>query len=161
MSLMTIDDLLVQMRDRMDLEAEREHELLEEIRGHLEDAVADARRLGLDEQDAIAEAARRFGIEPAAEALQRTYAGKGALEGILAAALPVVGALVLRWMIFAPDGTFGGWRQTLARPAFWVIALICLIIPLLYFGRRRLALAGWALFWGISLVMALGSAVRW
>jgi hypothetical protein len=64
-------------------------------------------------------------------------------------------------MGFAPDGTFGGWRQSLARPAFWVVAIICLIIPLLRFGRRRLALAGWAFFWGISLLMALGSAVRW
>jgi hypothetical protein len=36
----TIDDLLNQIQPRLGLEAETEHEVLEEIRGHLEEAVA-------------------------------------------------------------------------------------------------------------------------
>jgi hypothetical protein len=44
----TIDDVLEQIRSRMNLEAETEHEVLEEIRGHLEEAVADARAAGED-----------------------------------------------------------------------------------------------------------------
>ena len=138
---MTIDDVLAQVCARLDLEADREHELLEEIRGHLEDAVADARDQGLDEDVALAEAVRRFGIEPTADALKRTHAGQGTLDGVLAAGLPVVGVLVLRWLVFAPDGSFGGWHQALNRPAFWIIALTCLVIPVLRFGRRRLVLA--------------------
>jgi hypothetical protein len=157
----TIDDAPAQVCARLDLEADREHEVLEEIRGHLEDAVADARDQGIDEDVALAEAVRRFGIEPTAEALKRTHAGQGALDGVLAAGLPVVGVLVLRWLVYAPDGSFGGWQLALTRPAFWIIALICLLIPMLSFGRRRMALASWAIFWALSLVMILGAAVRW
>jgi len=158
---MTIDDVLEQVRARLDLEADREYELLEEIRGHLEEAVADARARGIAEEPALEEAVRRFGVEPAADALRQTYMGRGALDGVLAAALPVIGVLMLRWLIFAPNGSFGGWQQVVSGPALSIIAFAGLVIPLLRFRRHRLALASWALLWGISLVMMLGAAVRW
>jgi hypothetical protein len=158
---MTIDDVLAQVRARLDLEADREHELLEEIRGHLQDAVDAAMAGGLDHEAALAEAASRFGIVATAGELRRAHAGWGALDGVLAAAVPVVLALLFRWLIFAPDGTATGWREALNRPAFWVIAIISLLAPLARFRQRRAVLAVWALFWGLSLATALGAAVRW
>lgn len=158
---MTIDDVLAQVRARLDLEADREHELLEEIRGHLQDAVDAAMARGLDHEAALAEAASRFGIVATAGELRWAHAGWGALDGVLAAAVPVVLALLFRWLIFAPDGTATGWREALNRPAFWVIAIISLLAPLARFRQRRAVLAVWALFWGLSLATALGGAVRW
>jgi len=158
---MTIDDVLAQVRARLDLEADREHELLEEIRGHLQDAVDAAMARGLDPEAALAEAASRFGIVATTGELRRAHAGWGALDGVLAAAVPVVLALLFRWLIFAPDGTATGWREALNRPAFWVIAIISLLAPLARFRQRRAVLAVWALFWGLSLATALGGAVRW
>jgi hypothetical protein len=158
---MTIDDVLARIRAQMNLEAEMEHELLEEMRGHLEEAVADARARGMHEEEALAQAAARFGAEEVAHELQATHEGWGALEGIAAAALPVLFALLLRWLVFAPDGTFVGWREMLTRPAFWVVAVMALLIPLWRFPRRRYALISWAVFWGLSVIIIVGGGVRW
>jgi hypothetical protein len=158
---MTIDDVLARIRAQMNLEAEMEHELLEEMRGHLEEAVADARARGMHEEEALAQAAARFGAEEVAHELQATHEGWGALEGIAAAALPVLFALLLRWLVFAPDGTFVGWREMLTRPAFWVVAVVALLIPLWRFPRRRYALISWAVFWGLSVIIIVGGGVRW
>lgn len=157
---MTIDEVLECIRAQMTLEAEREHELLEEIRGHLEQAVADGRAEGLSEDEALAEAAARFGVEEVGRELQATHEGWGTLEGIAAAALPVLFALLLRWVVFDPAGTFVGWREMVSRPVFWAIAAIALLVPLLQFPRRRYALISWAVFWGLSVVTIVGGAVR-
>lgn len=158
---MTVDDVLRRIQPRLGLEAEVEHEILEEVRGHLEEAVAEARARGVDEQRALQEAAARFGVEQAASELHQTHAGRGAMEGVAAAALPVVFALVLRWVIFAPDGTADAWRETLTRPALGVVAAAAIAVPLLRFPKRRYALALWLFFWGLSLVTVVWPAARW
>lgn len=156
-----IDELMERIGSQLNLDAEREHEVLEEIRSHLEEAAADARRQGVDEAEAVAKAAARFGLEQVAEELQQVHEGWGAMEGIAAAALPVLFALALRWLTFAPDGTYVGWHQALGRPAFWTVAVMALLIPLWRFPRRRYALISWAVFWGLSVVIIAGNAVRW
>jgi len=106
------------IRAQMNLEAEREHELLEEIRGHLEDAVADARARGLDDEEALAAAAARFGVDEVGQELQATHQGWGVLEGIAAAALPVLFALLLRWVSSTPREPLRvGSRWSAARPS--------------------------------------------
>ncbi len=157
----TVDEVLSRIRARLDLEAETEHELLEEIRAHFEAALEDASERGLSEAEALAHVAERFGVEEVAEELQATHAGWGALEGIAAAALPVLLALLLRWTIFAPDGTAAGWQERLNRPALWAVALIALLFPLVHFPRRRYALVAWGIFWGLSVLVAVTQAVHW
>ncbi len=158
---MTIDDVLNQIQANLGLEAETEHEVLEEIRGHLEEAVAAARARGLDETQALQQAATAFGVEQATAELHATHAGRGTLEGVAAAALPVIFALVLRWLIFAPDGTADQWRELLSQPTLILIAGVAILYPLLRFPRRRYALALWAFFWGLSLITVMWPALRW
>lgn len=156
-----IDELVERIGSQLDLDAEREHEVLEEIHSHLAEAAAEARRRGVDEAEAVAEVAARFGVEQVASELQQVHEGWGALEGIAAAALPVLFALALRWLTFAPDGTYVGWRQALERPAFWTVAVMALLIPLWRFPRRRYAVISWAVFWGLSVLIIVGNAVSW
>jgi hypothetical protein len=158
---MDVDDVLDSIRADLDLEAEKEHELLQEVRAHLEDAVAAARARGLDEQAALAEAAACFGVEEVGRELQAAHMGWGTADGVVAAALPVVCALVLRWLVFAPDGTAVGWREVLVRPAFWVVAIAALAVPLLRFPRWRYALVSWAFFWVLSMIFFAWPALRW
>jgi len=157
----TVDDILARVRARLDLDAEMERELLEELRDHLEDAVAAARARGLDEEKALAEAATRFGVEEVGRELQAAHAGWGTADGVVAAALPVVCALALRWLVFAPNGTAVGWQEVLVRPAFWVVSLAALIVPLLRFPRWRYALVSWAFFWALSVIFFVLPALRW
>jgi len=156
-----IEQVLARIRVQMDLDRETEHEVLEEIRSHLEEAVAEARSQGVDEGEALAQAAARFGVEEVGTTLQEVHAGWGTADAVIAAGLPVVCALVLRWMVFAPDGTALGWQQVLIRPAFWAVALAALLVPLLKFERWRYALVSWGFFWIMTVIFVLRSAVRW
>ena len=158
---MTVDEILVRIRAHLDLEAETEHEVLEEIRAHLEEAVEVARARGLDEEAALAEIAARFGVEEVGQELQAAHVGWGTADGVVAAALPVVCALVLRWLVFAHDGTAVGWQEVLVRPAFWVVALVALLLPLLRFPRWRYALVSWVFFWALSVIFFAWPALRW
>jgi hypothetical protein len=157
-----IDDLLERIGAQMDLDGETEREVLAEIRDHLEEAMAEAHAEGLDEAGALARAAARFGLEEeVGRELQAAHAGWGTADAVAAAALPVLGALVLRWLAFAPDGTALGWPQLLSRPAFWIVALVALLVPLLKFERWRYALATWVLFWTLTVIFVALPALRW
>ena len=156
------EPLLDRIRDQMDLDRETEVEVLAEIHAHLEDAVAHARAEGLNQEEALARAAAQFGLEEeVGRELQSTHVGWGTADAIIAAALPVLCALILRWLAFAPDGTSLGWPQLLSRPAFWIIALAALLVPLLKFERWRYALATWVVFWGLSVLFVALPALRW
>ena len=157
-----IDRLLAGIRAQMDLDSETEQEVMAEIRDHLEEALAGARARGLAEHEAWAEVAAHFGVgDEVGRALQATHAGWGTADAVIAAALPVVCALVLRWLAFAPDGTALGWPQLLSRPAFWVVALVALLLPMLKFERWRYALATWAFFWMLTVLFVALPAMRW
>jgi hypothetical protein len=156
-----INYYVARIRDQMDVDAQTESDVLEEIRAHLEEVVESARELGLDESDALSEAASQFGVDEVGSELQKVHAGWGTADAVFAAGLPVLCALVLRWLVFAPDGTAIGWQQVLVRPAFWAVAAVALLLPLLQFGRWRYGLASWAFFWVVTVVFALMPALRW
>jgi hypothetical protein len=157
-----LEGLVARLRAQMDLDGETEHEVLTEIRSHLEETVAKARAEGLDEAQALARAAARFGLEEeVGRELQAAHAGWGTADAVIAAGLPVVCALILRWLAFAPDGTALGWPQLLGRPAFWAVALAALLIPVLRFERWRYALVAWAIFWGLTVIFVTLPALRW
>jgi hypothetical protein len=161
MSPTDIEQILAHIRAQMNLDRETEHEVLEEIRSHLEEVVAEAQVQGSDEAKALAQAAARFGVEEVGSTLQEVHAGWGTADAAIAAGLPVVCALVLRWLVFAPDGTALGWQQVLVRPAFLVVAVAALLVPVLKFERWRYALVSWGFFWLMTVIFVLGSTVRW
>lgn len=157
-----IDDVLARIRSQMKLDGETEQEILAEIRGHLEEAVARAHAEGLDETEALSRAEARFGTgEEVGRDLQAAHAGWGTADAVLAAALPVLCALVLRWLVFAPDGTAVAWEQVLSRPLFWLVALAGLLLPVIKFARWRYAVAGWAVLWALTVIFCVWPALRW
>ena len=157
-----IEDLLRQIQEELDLDRETEQEVLAEMRTHLEESVAEGLAVGMSREEALAQAAARFGLsQEVGQALQATHAGQATADAVIAAGLPVLLALVLRWLVFAPDGTAVGWQQVLVRPAFWAVALAALLVPLLKLERWHYALVSWGFFWVMTIIFALGSAVSW
>jgi hypothetical protein len=157
-----LEQLLAQIRAEMDLESDTEHEVMAEIRAHLEEAWAEARAQGLSESQALAEVRQRFGpSREIGQSLHQAHVGWGTADGVLAAGLPVLCALVLRWLVFAPDGTALGWPELLNRPSFWIVALVMLLVPLLKFGRWRYAVASWVVFWALTVIFVSWPALRW
>lgn len=157
-----IDQLLARISIHMDLDRETEQDVLAEIRDHLAESAAKARHQGLSEADALHRAAARFGVEEEiGRSLQATHVGWGTSDAVVAAALPVLCTLCLRWLVFAPDGTALGWPELLSRPAFWILAVAALAIPILKFERRHYALVTWVLFWGLTVAFVTMPALHW
>ena len=159
MERVTVDQVLMNLSIHLHLSKETEHEILEEIRAHLEDAVAEAKARGADEQTALIQAAEHFGMVEAGTALQEVHNHKDGLYALIATALPVFFAVALRWLTFAPDGSPADWRMLLAQPSFYILAAAALLIPMLAFRRWRFALVGWAFFWLLTVIFALYPAV--
>jgi len=158
MDQVTIDHVLAQIGRHLNLSKETEQELLAEIRTHLEDAVARAE--GGDEQAALLRAAEKFGIDEAGPELQQVHANWESIEAILASALPVLFAVILRWLAFAPDGSALDWPQLLAQPGFWIVAVAALVVPVLLFRRWRFALVGWGFFWLLTVIFVVFPSIN-
>lgn len=150
-----INRMVAAVRPALNVTKETEHELLEEIAAHFEDAVLDARGRGVDEDYALSEAAKRFGLEEVGPALREVHAPWESADAIMACLIPVAAALVLRWLTFAPDGSAMSWPQILLRPAFWIVAVVALIIPALQFHRWRYALITWGVFWALTVIFVV------
>ena len=147
-----IDRVLQQIAAKLQLSSQTERELLEEIRGHLEDAVTDATQQGQDPQAALQKAVDHFGVELVGEALQEEHAPWESADAIVACILPVVGALMLRWLTFVPAGSAADWGQMLLQPAFWAIAILILLTSLYYYHRWQYALTVWGFFWALTVI---------
>lgn len=153
--LTTIDQVLENITQQLHLSKETQTEIMAEIRTHLEDAVRDALAQGKDEQEAIRKAAQEFGLDEAGAELQQVHSNHESVDAIAATALPLLFAVILRWLAFAPDGSAVDWRQLLIRPGFMVIALVALLFPIFLFHRWRFALAMWGIFWLITVIFVL------
>ncbi|MCP5096094.1 MAG: hypothetical protein GY943_11110 [Chloroflexi bacterium] len=147
-----INTVLEEILAELDLSRETETELLDEIRIHLEDALETAVANGKDETAALLDVAERFGAREVGQALQEIHAPWESADAIIACIIPVVAALVLRWLAFAPDGSAIGWQAILVRPAFWVVAIVALLIPVLQFKQWQYALISWGIFWVITVI---------
>jgi hypothetical protein len=160
MERVTVDQVLTGISEQLHLNKETEYEVLEEIRTHLEDAVHEAAAMGEDENAALLKATERFGISEASAELQALHANRDGIEAIAATALPVLFAILLRWLAFAPDGTVLAWPQILNRPGFITLAIVALIMPIYHFHRWRLALVGWGVFWLLSVIFVIFPSIN-
>jgi hypothetical protein len=158
----TIEQILAEVGQQLEVSQETKRELLLELRCHLEDALETAVAKGEDETVAMLKVAQRFGGTEVGKALQVVHIQWESADAILACVLPVTAALLLRWLVFAPGGTAVGWEQVLIQPVFWLVAIAALVAPLLKFGRWHYALASWAFFWIITMMFALlPTAASW
>jgi hypothetical protein len=157
-----INQLLATIEAELTLSQETKQELLTELRDHLQDAWETAVANNEDPQTALHTLARRFGGAEVGKALQQVHAQWESSEAILACLIPVVAALVLRWVLFTPDGAIAGWQSVLAQPAFWIVSLALLFIPVLQFQRWRYVLVNWSFFWIVTLIFILiPAATSW
>ncbi|MFK7803885.1 MAG: hypothetical protein AB8G95_19790 [Anaerolineae bacterium] len=150
--MQTIDSILYQIRSDLNLSLETEQEVLEEIRTHFEDALEEGRQEGLDDQVILQQAAEQFGITITSEALRHVHLQWESADAVIACIVPTAAALILRWLSFAPNGSAIGWQNLLLRPAFWIVALVCLFIPILQFKHWRYAMISWGIFWFFTVI---------
>ena len=153
--LITVDHVLENISSQLHLSQETQTEVLAEIRTHLEDAVNEAVAQGKDEQEALLKAAQRFGLDEAGAELQEVHINHDSIDAVAATALPILFAVVLRWLAFAPDGSPVEWRQLLIQPGFIMIAFFALVFPAVCFHRWRYVLALWGIFWLLTVIFVI------
>jgi hypothetical protein len=157
-----IDQALAQIKENLRLSKEAENEILAEIRSHLEEIEAQSAVQGIDPQEAVKEAIQRFGLEEIGSELQEVHTGWESIEAIVGTALPILFAIILRWLVFTPEGTYLDWTRLFSQPVFWLIAGAALIAPFILFRRWRFALVSWGIFWLITVIFVVFPAVnRW
>lgn len=154
---MTIDTVVEQFRAQLNLSKEEEWELLEEVRAHLEDAVAEAEARGKDSQTALLKAAEDFGIAESSFALQQVHKGNEMRQVILMCIVPVFFTVVLRWLVFSADGTTADWPTIFTVPVRATVAAAILLVPLTQVRRWPYVVASWTFFWSISFIFILAS----
>jgi hypothetical protein len=156
----TIDQVLENIAGQLHLSKETQTEVLAEIRTHLEDAITEAITQGNDEQEALLKAAQQFGIKEAGDELQEIHINRDSVDAIAATALPVLFAVVLRWLAFAPDGSPVEWRQLLIQPGFCIVSIAALLFPVFCFHRWRFVLATWGIFWLLTVIFILFPSIN-
>ncbi len=157
--LTTVDQVLDNISLRLHLSKETQTEVMAEIRTHLEDAITDAVAQGKDEQEALWKAAQLFGVDEVGTELQEVHVNHDSVSAVAATALPVLFAVILRWLAFAPDGSPVDWRQLLIKPGFIIVALAALLFPAIIFHRWRFVLAMWGIFWFLTVIFVLFPAI--
>ena len=148
----TIETIIDQIGRELNLSQETEREVLDEIRTHFEDAVEDGKQQGLDDASALALAASHFGVTATSDALKEVHLQWESADAVIACMVPTMAALVLRWISFAPNGSAIGWQSALLKPAFWVVAIVCLLVPMLQFNQWRYAMVSWCIFWFFTVI---------
>lgn len=157
---MTIDEVLTNISIHLHLSKETEHEILAEIRTHLEESVKEAVCNGEDEQAALRKAAEKFGVDEAGAEIQEVHANWEAVDAVFITALPVLFAVALRWLTFAPDGSTRNWQQLMVQPGFFLLAFAALIFPVLILHRWRYALISWGFFWVLTVIFAVFPSIN-
>lgn len=153
--LITVDQVLENISSKLHLSQETQTEVLAEIRTHLEDAVSEAVAQGKDEQEALINVAQKFGLDEAGAELQEVHVNQDSIDAVAATGLPILFAVILRWLAFAPDGSPVEWRQLLIQPGFIIIAIVALLFPAVCFHRWRYVLAMWGIFWLLTVIFVL------
>lgn len=157
-----IDLILKRIGRDLKLNREAEHEILTEIRTHFEDIVFEAEERGESIDQALESAVVAFGLPEVGPALHQVHSDTNSIDPILICLIPVLATLVLRWLTFSPSGSAVDWSLWLRQPAFWIVALAALLIPILQFRERIHILISWVIFWALSIIFAtLPVALSW
>ena len=172
-----LESWLARLADRLDLDREQRREITDEIRSHVLDAadVLQARGVaggrpeecgtgtggpetgGLERAEALRRAWENRGPEGrVADAIRAAHAGRGTADAIWIAALPVVLALVLRWGVLTIDGSTFDWPRLALTVPFGLFATVALVGPFVAVGRPRFAVAAWAAFWALTVLLLVG-----
>lgn len=163
---------LARLADRLDLDREQRREITDEIRSHVLDAAdvlqgrgvdggrseaCGAEGGGMDRTEALRRAWENLGPEDrVADAIRAAHAGRGTSDALWVAALPVVLALVLRWGVLTIDGSAVDWPGLALTVPFGLFAAVALVGPFVAVARPRFAVASWAAFWGLTVLLLVG-----
>lgn len=149
------EQYLADLAARLPLDRDQQQAILAEVSDHLGVAAEWWQEQGLDLEAAWQRAVEEFGtVDEIAASFVETRRGWGTNEALAAAALPVLLALVLKFVALPLLAVPRSW-QVLTHPALLSSAVLLLLLPLAWKAERwRFGLAIWMVFWFFTVIGA-------
>jgi hypothetical protein len=146
-----VEAYLREVRRRLRVDPAMEKAILAELRSHLEEATIAHQAMGLSRERAEARAIKEFGEAwEVAKQLQGVH-GSSFNQALLAAFLPVVLTIVLKWVAIPLLRLSAAW-QVVTSPAFLSVAALLLLLPTLRWEKWRYGLPAWGFFWAMTIL---------
>jgi hypothetical protein len=141
-----LERYLSEIASQLNVDPVEEREILDEIRSHLEEAIAEMPDEGLDTQERVSLVLQRFGEAREVGRLLGRQHSDSAHQAVLAAFLPVALALTFKWVILPLLRDLGTWQGSPTPLVFACLALLALLVPGLTFKNWRYGYGVWAFF---------------
>jgi hypothetical protein len=141
-----LERYLSEIASQLNVDPVEEREILDELRSHLEEAIAEMPEEGLGRQERVTVILQRFGEAREVGRLLGRQHSDSAHQAVLAAILPVALAITFKWMLLPLLRDVAHWQSSPTPVIFACLALLALLVPGLTFKRWRYGYSVWAFF---------------
>jgi hypothetical protein len=141
-----LERYLSEIASQLNVDPVEEREILDELRSHLEEAIAEMPDEGLGTEERVGAVLQRFGDAREVGRMLGRQHSDSANQAVLAAFLPVALALTFKWVILPLLRDLGTWQGSPTPLVFACLALLALLVPGLTFKNWRYGYSVWAFF---------------
>ena len=141
-----LERYLSEIASQLNVDPGQGREILNEIRSHLTEAVAEGLAEGLGPEDSLALAIEEFGEAREIGRMLGRRHSDSANQAVLAAFLPVALAITFKWLLLPLLRDVAHWQASPTPVIFSCLALLALLVPGLTFKRWRYGYGVWAFF---------------
>jgi hypothetical protein len=141
-----LERYLSEIASQLNVDPVEEREILDEIRSHLEEAIAETPDQGLETQEMVTVVLQQFGEAREVGRMLGRQHSESANQAVLAAFLPVALALTFKWVMLPLLRDLAHWQASPTPVVFGSLALLALLVPGLTFRSWRYGYSVWAFF---------------
>ncbi|MDH4209183.1 MAG: permease prefix domain 1-containing protein [Anaerolineae bacterium] len=141
-----LERYLSEIASQLNVDPGQGREILNEIRSHLTEAVAEGLAEGLGPEDSLALAIEEFGEAREIGRMLGRRHSDSANQAVLAAFLPVCLAITFKWLLLPLLRDVAHWQASPTPVIFSCLALLALLVPGLTFKSWRYGYGVWAFF---------------
>jgi hypothetical protein len=137
---------LSEVASQLNVDPVEEREILDEIRSHLEEEIAEMPDDGLGTQEMVTVVLQQFGEAREVGRMLGRQHSESANQAVLAAFLPVALALTFKWVLLPLLRGLAHWQASPTPVVFACLAILALLVPGLTLKRWRYGYGVWAFF---------------
>jgi hypothetical protein len=141
-----LERYLSEIASQLNVDPVEEREILDEIRSHLEEAIAEMPDQGLGTQEMVTVVLQQFGEAREVGRMLGRQHSDSANQAVLAAFLPVALALTFKWVLLPLLRGLAHWQASPTPVVFACLAILALLVPGLTLKRWRYGYGVWAFF---------------
>jgi hypothetical protein len=150
-----IDNYLEDLRGQLAVDMLTEQEILNEVRTHLEESMAEELARGRSPAEAAKLAISHLGDARILAREMEAVHGNSVLEALFSTIVPVALALVFKWVALPLIQSYQAWQHLSTPLLFVTLAALALLTPGLFLRRWRLGFPAWLFFGTLSIMQVI------